>query len=82
VVGGCPRLAPLLPLPMRDFVVGGCPRLAPLDLPLDLPWPLAGVAALMGIELRSIGPGNFARKIEESFAAGDFAPTLSEDPDP
>ena len=49
---------------------------------LDLPWPLAGVAALMGIELRSIGPGNFARKIQESFAAGDFAPTLSEDPDP
>jgi hypothetical protein len=43
---------------------------------------MAGVAALMGIELRSIGPGNFARKIEESFAAGDFAPTLCEDPDP
>ena len=42
---------------------------------------MAGVAALMGIKLHSIEPGTYARKIEESFAAGDFAPTLSKGPD-
>ena len=33
VVGGCPRLVPLL---LADRAIGGCPRLAPLDLPQAL----------------------------------------------